>query len=538
MEFLYENLKSPNGKLVRATNIKKNYPNEYHNIVKYSKTHNIEELSFPQKVWIYLHDSKGIPNCKCCSNKVRFESYNYGYKTYCSAKCAANDKELSERKKATNLKRYGSEYIGSSKQLQEKRKKTMLARYNVENPMDVPAFVEKIKTTMMKNHGVENAMHLEKFKKKAMDTNIRNNGTFSLNKQESRDKRYKVIVKIFLKGYEDTNFINYTGNKLEIQCDKCNKNYIIDRSTFRFRHMNNITTCTHCNPIGVKDSFGEQELKTFITSLDTAFISNDRNLIAPKELDILIPSKKIAIEYDGLFWHSDKFVESDYHLNKTKMCNTMGYKLLHIFEDEWANKKSIVKSIVKRSLGYVGNRIYGRKCIIKEIDTQTSRTFINKNHIQGYVNSNHKYGLYFNEELVAIMTFGSLRKIMGNISKPNEYEMLRFCSKLDTQVIGGASKLFKHFLRTHNPKKIISYANRRYFDGKMYTSMGMKFIGETKPNYYYYDGKTVTREHRYKYRKDMLVKRGYNKNKSEREIMKNLGYYRIYDCGTYKYEWK
>ena len=224
-------------------------------------------------------------------------------------------------------------------------------------------------------------------------------------------------------------------------------------------------------------------------------------------------------------------------MNKTILCNEQGYHLLHIFEDEWINKTEIVKSIIKNQLGIIENKIFARKCNIVEVNSSESKRFLEENHIQGHVNSAIKLGLEFNGELVALMTFGSLRKSLGQSAKSGDYELLRFCCKLNTIVIGGASRLFKHFVVLNNPQNIISYANRRYFCGNIYKNLGMDFVGESNPNYFYYNGKDLIRENRFKYRKSELVSQGFDGNSTEREIMENRGYYRIYDCGTFKYKW-
>ena len=136
------------------------------------------------------------------------------------------------------------------------------------------------------------------------------------------------------------------------------------------------------------------------------------------------------------------------------------------------------------------------------------------------------------------MTFGNLRKNLGQTSKEGSYELLRFCNKLNTTVIGGASKLFKYFVKTYSPEKVISYADRRWSEGKLYHNLGFDFVHNSNPNYFYVKNSTIELEARFKYRKDILVSQGYDKNKTEKEIMKELGYNRIYDCGAMKFEWK
>ena len=131
------------------------------------------------------------------------------------------------------------------------------------------------------------------------------------------------------------------------------------------------------------------------------------------------------------------------------------------------------------------------------------------------------------------MTFGCNRKSLGQKSIQDEWEMLRFCSKLNTIIIGGASKLFKYFIDNYRPKIINSYCDISRFEGGTYQNLGFKLSHISEPNYYYIiDG---IRQHRFNWRKDKLVKLGYDINKTELEIMSELGYNRIFDCGNQKW---
>jgi len=252
-----------------------------------------------------------------------------------------------------------------------------------------------------------------------------------------------------------------------------------------------------------------------------------------KELDIYIPDLKLAIEYNGLYWHNELYKSKIYHKEKTEMCEKNDIQLLHIWEDDLNYRPDIIKSTLLNKLNK-SNKIYARKCILKEIkDNSIVRDFLFENHIQGFVGSNVKLGLYYNNELVSLMTFGKTRKHMGNTSIEGEYEMIRFCNKKVTSVIGGASKLLKYFIRNYNPHKIITYADRSYSKGNLYTKIGFTFEHDTEPNYYYVS--RDVRKSRFNYRKDVLVSEGYDSDKSEHEIMLERNIYRIYDAGHKKY---
>lgn len=351
---------------------------------------------------------------------------------------------------------------------------------------------------------------VEKIKEKT----IKSNDTFINEAKEKHDDKYD---------YSLTNYIN-AHSKINIICSE---HGIFEQAAYS--HL----LGKGCSKCGLLYDKSEGEVKDFISSLKILFEENNRKILKGKELDIYVPTYNLAIEYNGLYWHSEEHIDNNYHLNKTDLCESQGIKLIHIFEDEWKYKQDIVKSRLMNMFGLNPIKIYGRKCIINEISSKEAKEFLNNNHIQGNVNSKYNIGLYYNNELVSLMTFGNLRKSMGNKSNENMYELLRFCNKLNTNVIGGADKLLKYFIKTYNPIEIISYADRRWSQGDLYEKLGFEFIHNSKPNYFYINkGK---REYRFKYRKDILVKEGFDKNKTEREIMKERGFNRIYDCGNKKY---
>jgi hypothetical protein len=325
--------------------------------------------------------------------------------------------------------------------------------------------------------------------------------------------------------YEKVNYINATI-KVTINCPIHG-----DFEQIPDNHLTKKYGCSKCSNLGT--SRPESNLKDFINSLGIQIEENNRVILNGKELDIYIPSKNIAIEYDGLYWHDDNHVNNNYHLNKTIECEDNSIQLIHVFEDEWRDKQEIVKSRLMNILGLTSNKIYGRKTQIREVTPKDSKTFLNTNHIQGNVNSKIKLGLYYDDELVSLMTFGLLRKSLGSISKEGSYELLRFCNKLDTTVIGGADKLLKYFINTYTPIEIISYADRRWSQGNLYKKLGFDFVHDSSPNYFYVINNK--REYRFKYRKDVLVKEGFDPSKSERQIMKESGFNRIYDCGNKKW---
>lgn len=323
--------------------------------------------------------------------------------------------------------------------------------------------------------------------------------------------------------YENTEFKG-TGINVEITCK--------EHGTFK-QNPNDHLTGKGCPKCGTTISKSEKEIVEFLNKYTTV-VESDRKVLEGHELDILLPNEKIAIEYNGLYWHSEKFKEDDYHLTKTNQCKEKGIQLIHIFEDEWRFKKEQVKERLLNIINKTENKVYARKTELREVDTTEAMKFLDENHLQGRVGGSVKLGLYYKEQLVALMTFGENRVSLGSNKKEGEYELLRFCNKKGTTVVGGASKLFKNFVRQYKPLQVISYADKRWSLGNMYEQIGFKKEGESKPNYFYTKG--VIRENRFKYRKSELLKAGFDPNKTERDIMKDRGYYRIYDCGTIKFK--
>jgi len=299
---------------------------------------------------------------------------------------------------------------------------------------------------------------------------------------------------------------------------------------------NNHVRCPKCPTHNSKD---EIEIYNYLKKQFTNITSGDRSLIPPLELDIVIPDKKVAIEYCGLYWHSERTgKDRNYHLSKLKKCDDLGYRLITIFEDEWLNKRDLVLSRLNDILNINSpNVIYGRKCEIEEIPTAEKNTFLNKNHLQGRdIGSGIKLGAYYKDELVSVMTFSrnSLSKNVHN--KKDEYELSRFCSKINTRVVGIASKLLRYFTRNYDPKYIFSYADKRWSDGNLYKQLGFSYDHDSAPNYWYLDSTNRVRLHRFNFRKSQLKGMlNYNPNLSEWSIMQKEGYTRIWDCGNIKF---
>ena len=303
---------------------------------------------------------------------------------------------------------------------------------------------------------------------------------------------------------------------------------MVDRLRFNCSEISTVL-----NPLGSSTSSHEIELRQFLDSLNIEYIKNTKKVLQDKrELDIFIPSANLALEINGLYWHSTKNIDdNDYHISKTKECNKIGINLFHIFEDDWMFKKDIVKSIIKNKLGLIDNKIYARKCEIREVSHQDSMVFLDNNHIQGGTITSLRLGLYHNDILVSLMVF------RYTPSKKKEYELSRFCSLLNTTVIGGASKLFTYFLKNNEDiDNIVSFSDIGTFGGTMYETLGFHYVHTVPPDYHWViNGR---RKHKSLFMKKKLIADGSDPSKTEKEIMEEKGYYRIYSAGLIKWVYK
>lgn len=312
-------------------------------------------------------------------------------------------------------------------------------------------------------------------------------------------------------------------------------------------HLLNGYACPKCTNAQTSES--EQIIKKFIESLGfdvtkKIIINKDVKFkLTNYEADMYIESKKIAFEFDGLYWHSEKRkADPNYHIDKTNFFKSKGIRLVHIFEDEFLEHWDIVKDKIKAILGVTENKIYARKCYIKEINTSVRNEFLEVNHIQGSDSANISLGLYYENELVATMSFCKLRASLGSKNKEKTYELSRFAGKLGYSIVGGFSKLLKYALNNYDIEEIKTYADLRWTnsDKNVYLTNGFKQIDISRPNYWYMKN-YAKRLYRYSFRKSELKKKFpniYADNKTEKEIMKEAGYVRIYDCGNLVYTYK
>lgn len=434
------------------------------------------------------------------------------------------DKDILEKRKKTNLEKWGVEYPLQNPKIMEKFKQTNLRKFGVDNFSNSDNFLEKLKKSNNKKWGVDFPTQLEKIKEKTKNTNINKWGVSStLQLDISKKKRLeKTKSEEFRKRFDISNhdsYIEYLGNSISLfNCDK-GHNFKINYDNFKSRLNLGLPLCTVCYPISSLTSIKEKELLAFIQSKYSGeIIHSYRDIL---EIDIYLPQLKLGFEFNGIWWHSDEYKEKNYHYYKRNHFKKDGIKIINIWEDDWDLKKEIVKSQILNFLGK-SNKIPARKCKIKKIDdVQIVKDFMNKNHIQGFVKSNIYLSLLFEDEIVCMMSFDEFegRKKM----KKGEWNLNRFCNKMGISVVGGASKILSHFEKNYHPERVISYSDCNWSNGDLYKKLGFVLVNELKPDYkYVVDG---VRIHKSRFRKKRT-----NISESKLNIPK------IFDSGKLKWE--
>lgn len=417
-------------------------------------------------------------------------------------------------------KKYGVAWYGQHADYDQKVKATKKRRYGDENYTNR----EQSRKTCIERYGVDNICKSDEIMEKRI--------------QSRRAAHYQYLIEFCLKENLVANFslADYKGYHFsfcyQFTCQKCQ--HVFESTVYNLDNL----FCEKCDPS--RQPTLENRFFDFLTSCQVGIIKRrDRTILYGKEVDFLVKEKNLAFELNGLYWHSEQGGGhlKNYHLNKTKGCLSHGISLIHIFENEWRDKPEIVKSIIQNKLGDSNQlkKFHARKGNIREVPIKDKDAFLTENHLQGPDKSTIKLGLYMEEKLVSLMTF---RK-SSRFDKTTDWEMVRFCNQLNTVIPGGASKLLTHFIKTYAPVSIVSYSDRRYFDGKLYLNLGFKFISNSPPSYHYLskDYKYLMNRMTFQKHKQKDKLTHFDSNLSEWENMKRNGFDRIWDCGHSKWLW-
>lgn len=259
-------------------------------------------------------------------------------------------------------------------------------------------------------------------------------------------------------------------------------------------------------------------------------IKRTRRVLDGKEIDIWCPDQKLGIEINGVYWHSEVFKPKSYHYDKAMLAADKGIKLLQFWEHELFAKAAVCKSMMRSSLG-VTTRYYARELEIRVLKKQAA--WFSKNHLQGGTPAEIAYGLFDGDTCLCGMSFGKPR-----FNNNYEWELVRFANALNTTVVGGASRLFSHFVRTHAPKSVISYADLRISVGNLYTQLNFKLSHTSSPNYFWCKGgRLLKRYQTQKHKLADVLGGNYRDNDSEVMNMHKNNWNRVYDAGNLVFVW-
>lgn len=331
----------------------------------------------------------------------------------------------------------------------------------------------------------------------------------------------------------DYSNVKYTTalTKVEILCRSHGPFYQTPNS-----HVSDEQGCRMCASNG--PSSGQLEIYEFVSQFTNAEL--DVRISGRKEVDILMRNKGLALEFDGLIWHSTKYGRKPYNIKeKNQVAKTYGVRLVHIFQDEWEFKRSVVEKTLRSFLG-VDDKVYARSLVIEEVAGDRAKEFYNENHLQGgFSGPGHHLGLFDRSgALIACMSMSRVTSVRGGLSGSGEYELRRYAST--KTVVGGAAKLFARFLTKLEPSKVISYSDNRIFTGAMYEHLGFSKLSESPPDYYYVTARSRKRHNKVKFQRGLLPELfgdRFDPSKSEVENCEANGWYRLFDCGKTKWQW-
>lgn len=542
-----------------------------------SKTSEIAVVkNIMERVYIILN---GPPMSCSYGNKLQFDTFDKGYRKGCvlgnKCKCVAKLRlsaqtqtliekygvstsgqvpGVKEKRKLTNIDRYGTEHVMQNKEVQDKHKisstktinerseinkrsaETYMSKFGVAHHMQARDQKLKLVATNQERYGVDRPLQNTSILA-AMKNTISNRTADDVN--NSTEKRKLTLLSRF--GVDAASKINLSQTTLDILADGSAFNKFVSGKT-RSESIDALKISPsalykHAIKYNASDLFAksanskfETEVVDFVKSHGITVIQNTKLIIPPKEIDIYLPELNLAIECNGLYWHSEVSANRDknYHYNKFEQCRKAGITLITIFDDEWQNNKEKIKKRLLHQMHKSDSlQIFARKCTVKECTAKEVKDFVDENHLQGSVAASINLALVYDTKIVAVMTFSHSR-----FTKKFHYEILRFCTSC--HVPGAASKLFAFFKNKYQPASVVSYSDNRWGSGKLYTVMGLVKTNETV-GYFYTDYRQ--RFNRIKFQKHKLVKAGADENLTEWEIMKQYGYDRVWDCGQTQWAW-
>lgn len=484
--------------------------------------------------------------------------------------------DIRKSRAENSLNRTGYSHHWADPSVRAKSKNTLNEHYGVNYPAQSQEIRNKTVETCIKKFGETNPMKCQDVRDKAEQTNLNRYGYSCIfNSPEFRDKIRGTLVERygvsnFAESCQYTHRVMKDPSKFEefVEFDADPKSYIQSHYSSKpllselSRDLGVGTEAislrvirSDCkNLVGYVYSIMEKEVYDFLIENlpDAEIIRNTKKVISPYELDIYLPEYNFAIECNPASTHNSTIDTWDsskspmpykYHKMKTDLCEDRGIFLFHIFGYDWMWHKDVIQSMILNVLGKCPAKLYARTCDIHDVNSKDASMFLNANHRQGAAGSSIRLGLYHDNELVSLMTFSKMRNTIGTGSEnlSDCYELVRFCSKLNTSVVGGASKLFKHFIKTYQPERIRSFSDRAHTRGSLYSTLGFTEVRQSDPGYVWVNLYNDRPYHRYNAQKhnirEFLQDDSIDLSQTEREIMSSHGFVQVFDSGTITWEW-
>jgi len=472
------------------------------------------------------------PNCEQCQQPLSSKNFriNYAggqYTRFCGYSCSARNREVRAQREATVLQKYGSvQYLGSA-HARQKIRATNLERYGTVTPH--PWQSNAHDALLLKKYGSLHPVDIpgrsDRITRSLITQNIDTGKTLSS-----------------IKACEMRRCVSCENPERALDHNRD----VLENVPLRWRHLDcghqyecaitdgDITVCPACHSGA---SALELSLRRSILEIcPDAEFKKQGLLSGKKELDIWIPSCQVAIEFNGIYWHSVlRGCTRNYHLDKTKECLKEGIQLIHIWENQFLTRERVVLSIITNAIGQSQRRVGARQCTVRAISPAESRAFVSQNHISDAVAAAVHLGLFFGDELLQVMTFGRAR-----FTKNVEWEILRLCSAPGVQVQGGAGRLFKYFCRYWNPKSVVSFSDRCIGEGQVYQQLGFCRDGTTQPSYFWANTSCAATLSRYQSQRrhlQTLLGKEFDPLLSESENMRAAGWFKLWNCGHVRWIW-
>ena len=518
------------------------------NVEKYGVEWHTQNAEVRSKIEKSVQDKYGVENVSQLPEvkaKIRdtYEQHT-GYDHY------THNPEAMQSVQQTNLDKYGVPWAVSAPQVREKSQNTMLDRYGVLNAMQNPEILDKSQRTTEQRYGNRVYLLTEEGKKKSRDRMVERYGK----PRFSMTSIWKEGMMIHPERVEDwMYFLEHPNEVLDRYSSKPN--------LYRLSQDLGVSVeavSAWINRLGLQTrvkytlSVMEEQVVDMLLNINPnlSIRRHVRNIVPNMELDILLPEFNLGIECDPTYSHNSSIGTAwddaklpNYHYKKSKAFMENGVFVFHIFGYEWTHRRPIIESMLRNYVHCTSTRIYARNCSIVSVSSRDGREFLDLNHRQGYTSSTVSLGLQHKGSLVSIACFSKPRALMGATRSVDNstWELTRFCNILNTNVVGGASRLLKAFIRQYNPDTIRSFSDKAHTRGNLYEQLDFKRVREVHPSYVWVSVKDDSAIHRSSAAKSNLPKLLRDPNidlsNTEKQIMEEHGYVQVYDSGLVLWEW-